>query len=594
MTNLDVLNRAVAFHKEGKFDKAERIYRDILNKEPDNPDANHLLGLIEFQYGNFSSAEYFINTAIRFNKNISEYHANLGRIMHAKCHYGDAINTFRYALTLSPNNYNIHSDLASSLLAQGDDLAAENSARDSLGLFPNNANALLILGLSIKDKNNDEAEICFYKALKLNSKLTGAYLGLAMIFQRKGHIKEAKTAYQDALRLDPQVIEANCNLGNIYREEGQLSLAVKYLSVAVNTSPENAEVLGNLGVTLLEVGELDKALNYFQRSIQVNNKIPDIRRNYAMALLKAGQLKKGFKEYKWRWLTPQFSSIRRRWNVKEWDGGNVNKQKILIHAEQGFGDTIQFSRYVPLLIKLGAKVSIECPSPLIRLFETFQGVTKVSSNRESLEPYELHVPMLNLPVHFGTTFETIPNTVPYLSVPNTKKVALFSDIEAAKTLNVGIIWKGNPAHKNDSLRSPGLKVLQPLFATKDTHFFALEKDRAEEELKSAHLEDKVVNLGSQFNDFLDTAIAMKKLDLIITPDTAAAHLAGALGLEVWTMLPFVAEWRWLEISQSSPWYPSMRLFRQSSKGDWTKVVSQIILELNSKVENKAKQPVYSL
>ena len=581
MQGNNMLENAIMLHKSGNFKRAEKYYIKILEDDPSNPDAAHLLGLIKFQCGDLDRGKEMIVRAIELNSTNPDFHANLGRVLHAKGHYQEAVKAFNKALFLDPLNTANHSDLASTLLAIGNYSAAEIAAQNAIALEPNTANALLTLGLSIIEKNSNQAKIHLKKAQKLNPDLAGSHLGLGIIFQNEGDLNSAKTSYLEALKLDNRLIEGHCNLGNVYRDTGEIKKAVSHYFEAITIGSQKAEIFGNLAVALMELGQLKSAIEFFEKAKNINPAIPEIRRNHAMALLKSGQLEEGFTEYNWRWETSEFSALRREWKVPQWDSSQLYGKRILIHAEQGYGDVIQFCRYIPLLAKLGAEVFLECPSPLTKLMRTLVGVGDVVEHRESIDEYDFHLPILNLPIHFRTSLETVPKRVPYFIFPEDEIKENRLQYNEVRNLNVGIVWKGNPKHRNNLNRSPGLKPLSPLFDLPNINFFALEKLGAKEELRTMGLENRIVDLGTDFVDFFDTAVAIKKLDVVITPDTAVAHLAGALNIPVWTILPLVSEWRWLEDAENSPWYPSMRLFRQSVNGAWEGPVARICLALKS-------------
>ena len=264
-----------------------------------------------------------------------------------------------------------------------------------------------------------------------------------------------------------------------------------------------------------------------------------------------------------------------------WDGEDPAGRRILVHAEQGFGDTLQFCRYLPLLAKRGADVVFECPRALKRLVATVDpGVTVVAAG-EALPGADFHVPLMTLPLRFGTELESIPADTPYLFA-DPKGAREWADrLGAGPEPRVGIAWRGSAGFKRDRIRSPGLTTLRPLFDLEGIRFFSLQKDGGAAELAESGLEDSLVDITADWSDFAESAAAFAGLDLIIAPDTAAAHLAGALGRPVWVLLPRVAEWRWLERREDSPWYPTARLFRQSNAGDWDEVVARAATELRS-------------
>jgi ADP-heptose:LPS heptosyltransferase len=298
-------------------------------------------------------------------------------------------------------------------------------------------------------------------------------------------------------------------------------------------------------------------------------------------LLSCGDFINGWKEYEWR------LKINARPSVKEfsqllWDGSDISGKTILLYTEQGHGDAIQFIRYVPAVVQRGATIIVECQKELASLFQNVEGIKKVISIGEQLPAFDLHCPLLSLPLKFNTTLDTIPAEIPYIKV-NPLSTRKWKDklSDDSSKLKVGLVWAGSQSHKDDRNRSFALNTFAPLAQFDNIVFYSLQKEKGSEQAKKPPEGMKLIDHMEEINDFSDTAALIENLDLVISVDTAVAHLAGAMGKPVWTLLPFVPDWRWLLNREDSPWYPTMKLFRQPSHSDWKSVIHKVAEELRS-------------
>jgi TPR repeat/Glycosyltransferase family 9 (heptosyltransferase)/Tetratricopeptide repeat len=361
--------------------------------------------------------------------------------------------------------------------------------------------------------------------------------------QNKEQLDEAIIAYRQAIALKPEYPEAYSNLGNALRDSGRLDEAIISYRQAIALKPNYAEAHGNL----------------------------------ATALLLWGDFKSDFKEYEWRWKCANFLSPFRNFAQPRWDGGALETRTLLLYTEQGFGDALQFIRFLPLAAQHGGRIIVLCQTELQRLFRTMPVRCQVIAQNDPVPDFDLHCPVLSLPFIFGTTLGNVPNIVPYLYADgqDAKKwqQRLDDHLPNMKMGKVGLVWAGNL--KPNRNRSMELQCLAPLGQVPGVRFFSLQKGEASAQAKIPPAGMELVDWTDQLTDFADTAAMIADLDLIITIDTAVAHLAGAMGKPVWTMLPFNPDWRWLLEREDSPWYPTMRLFRQSTRGDWDSVIKQV-------------------
>ena len=421
----------------------------------------------------------------------------------------------------------------------------------------------VLFGLKLFEPAEEE----FEKALALRLGYPQAYnnLGLTQLEMRR--YEDASFTFKKALIYDPDFAQAHNNLGRALLRLGNIEAAVEAFKASIERDNSDPDACNNLGVALRLLGRFDEAETSFEQALKLEPEHMDAHVNKAHSLLTDGNLAAGWAEHEWR--------LRRTDMVREfeqslWEGDDIDGKTILLWAEQGLGDTLQFLRYAPPVAARGARVIIECHSLLQRLAAGVDGVVEVV-DRDTARDFDLHVPLLSLPRIFETELATIPTHVPYLPLPHPL------ELEADGNTKVGLVWAGNPNHANDRNRSRPLKEFAPLTTADNVSFFALQKGAAGEQQAPDGM--ALTNLGPQLEDFYDTAAALATLDLLICVDTSVAHLAGALGRPVWLMLPNAADWRWLRDRDDSPWYPTMRLFRQEHNGAWQAVFQAVAGEL---------------
>jgi hypothetical protein len=378
----------------------------------------------------------------------------------------------------------------------------------------------------------------------------------------------------------PDLAEAHAGLGNALGDRNRLDEALSCQRRALALQPDSAEAHHNLGTSLADLGRLDEAVECYRRAIELRPDFADAHYNLSIALLLDGEFPRGWDEGEWRWRRRDKTQEKLRSFAQPlWSGEQQAPRTILVWCEQGLGDSIHFVRYVPELVKRGWRVILEAPTGLRRLFATVEGVTLVERG-DPLPHFDTHCPLLSLPRAFGTTLATIPAAVPYLGA-GAEGVATWRDRlgDDGSRPRVGLAWAGNPAFIRDAARSPRLDVMMPLLEVPGIRFFGLQMGDGRRDLSGRAMPPGFTDLGPEITDFADTAAILANLDLIVTSDTAVAHLAGALGRPVWVALKAVPDWRWLRERDDSPWYPSMRLFRQPRPGDWRPVVEALGREL---------------
>jgi Flp pilus assembly protein TadD len=471
-----------------------------------------------------------------------EGYNNLGAALSDNRQFAEAIEAFRTAIELKPDFLEAQLNLGAALAESGDFHEAIATLTSLIARAPNTALAHHHLGYCLRHLGRfDEAACALVRATELDAADARTFLELSAALTLQGKNDEAIIACRRALALDDRCAEAYANLGHALREQGLFEQAIDACRRAISLQPDSAETHANLALTLLLLGNLEE----------------------------------GFPEYEWRTKigtthTPQFAH-------PQWTGGDVSGKTVLLHSEQGLGDTLQFVRYAPLVAARGARVILECQPELACLLKSVQGITTVVSKGEARQQFDLHCPLMSLPFAFGTRLSTIPKNVPYITVDRSLSEQWRDRFNTTpRALRAGLVWAGQPAHVNDRKRSISLSQLAPLNAVNGVQFYSLQKGEAGREAATAPAQMSLIDWTEDLNDFADTAAFISQLDLVISVDTAVVHLAGAINKPVWVLLPFVPDWRWRLDGEDNPWYPSVRLFRQKSHNDWEHVMHQVV------------------
>jgi hypothetical protein len=421
---------------------------------------------------------------------------------------------------------------------------------------------------------------CLQQAAKLSPKMPRLNTLMAAVLRKMGRLEESALCCEQEIRVSPEDADAHYNLALVLQILQHTHKAIGAYQTALRLRPRYFDALLGLGNALRQVGRTEAALNYFAAAVRVNPSQALAHWELGTTQLALGQFVPGWTEFEWRWKLADFTTPAPCFEQPPWDGEDLGGQRILLHCEQGYGDLIQFSRYATLVANRGGKVILGCPESLRSLMETVPGVTEIVTTRRDLPPFDTHAPVMSLPAIFGTTLETIPATIPYIrpGSPSPQKSKWVEDLPG---LQVGVVWAGASTHRNDANRSLALELLEPLLRLPNIHWHSLQVGGGADQLARPEFSGKIVDLGNQFNHFDDTAAAIAELDLVLAVDTAVAHLAGAMGKTVWLLLPFEAEWRWMIAREDSPWYPTMRLFRQSSPGNWKELLERVARELKA-------------
>jgi tetratricopeptide (TPR) repeat protein len=561
---------------KGQLDEAIAAYRRAIALKPNYPEAHNNLGVALKEKGQLDGAITAYRQAIAFNLNLPEAHNNLGIALKDNGHLDEALTAFRQAIALNPNFPEAHSNLGNALREKGQLDEALAACRRAIALRPNYSEAYSNLGNALASQGElDEAIAAYRQAIAFNSNLPEAHYNLGNVLKDKGQLDGAIAAYRQAIAFNPNLPEAHGNLGNALKDKGQLDEAIAAFRQAIALNPNFPEAHYNLGNVLKDKGQLDGSIAACRQAIALRPDYADAHFNLSLSLLANGCFQQGWEEYEWRWKCKDLSTPR-NFAQPQWDGRPLEGRTILLYTEQGFGDALQFMRYLPLVAERGGRIIVECQAELQRILQTIAGKWQVVARGQPLPAFDLHCPLLSLPRVFGTNLANVPNIVPYLHADAEDASGWQHRLaDYSPRVKVGLAWAGSPTHTNDRNRSIKLARLAPLGRAPGVRFFSLQKGAAAAEARTPPPGMELVDWTQDLKDFAGTAALIANLDLVIAVDTAVVHLAGAMGKPVWTLLPYVPDWRWLMGREDSPWYPTMRFFRQPSRGEWAGVVQRV-------------------
>jgi tetratricopeptide (TPR) repeat protein len=535
--------KAVAFRQAGRLVEAGQVCLQILAADVRHPQALHQLGLIEAQGGRFEVAANMIRRAIASSGRVPLFHSDLGCLLHNQGKLDEAMACYQRALDIDPE----------------------------FSMAVNN------MGVALRSQGKlDQARSCYERALEIQPDYPEATFNLGNVLADLKRTDQALACYFRAVALKPAYVEAHYNLGNVLKDQRRLDEAVDCYNRALALQPGHVDACCNLGTALKSQKKLDEALRAYERALAIQPDHAVAQWNRSLVQLLQGNLTEGLRNYEWRL---KVMESPRNFPQPQWDGKPLNGARILLHTEQGLGDCLQFLRYLPMVEAAGGKILIELPRGMRRMGKALPGVAAVFEAGWPQPQFEFHCPLMSLPVTLGTTLENIPAQVPYLPVPEDALREATALFEPTARLRVGLVWRGSPTHAEDNLRSVSFPLLEPLFGVANTEFFSLQLGAGTAELAATNA--KITDLAPAISDVADTAALLTQLDLLITVDTSVAHLAGALGRPVWVLLQHVPDWRWMMDREDSPWYPTMRLFRQRQPDDWQPVIEAVCAELQA-------------
>ncbi len=575
------VQRALEFQRQGKLPQAVDLYLQVLAVRPDYFEALHMLGLVRLQQGDPVGALRLMTEALKARPKSPEVLLHYGIVLDALGRYDDALGFFDLVLSVKRRSIEALNNRGAVLEKLGRDEEALECFQRALAVKSVHPDTLYNQASVLrKMSRNEEALKSFDRVLAVKPGYVKAYSNRGMALEALGRREEALASYDKALALDANFFEALNNRANTLLKLARPAEALKYYDRALAINPFHVEVLNNRGTALAAMGRHEEALAACRSAIDVNPNYVDAQWNMSLLRLRLGDLPAAWKQYEWRWQRGENAKHLYNFVQPLWLGdASVAGKTILLHHEQGLGDAIQMARYAPLVVKQGARVILGAQPPLKSLFAQMGEGIEVIGSGEPIPPFDLHCPLMSLPLSFQTELGTIPADVPYLAVPRDRIEQCNERLPPRQGLRVGIAWSGNATHRDDHNRSIALARLASLFDTPGIQFFSLQKELREDDAELLASESRLVDVARQFGDFSDTAAAVAAMDLVIAVDTSVAHLAGALGKPVWILLPLCPDWRWLTEREDSPWYPTARLFRQPAIGDWDNVIVRVRQEL---------------
>ncbi|HTC11434.1 MAG TPA: tetratricopeptide repeat-containing glycosyltransferase family protein [Acetobacteraceae bacterium] len=621
----DTLNEATALHQQDRFAEAEAVYRGLLRRHPRTPDAMLRLGLLLAQLDRHEEAAAQFAAAAVLAPAAALPWAQLAATQQRLGRFAEAVVSYDRLLALQPDDVGAHANRGAALLRLSRAAEALASCDAALARQPalaevhsNRGNALLLLG------RRADAVAAYDQALTLNSALAVTAMNRGGALEQLGRLAEALESYDKAIRLDPDLVQAHYNRGNLLqamdrpaeavgafdtalarnpthaaaacnratalRALGQLDAAAAGYDAALARDPTMVQALVNRGSLMVMHGQHAEALAMYDKAKAIFAYSADAHWNEALCRLAMGDFAGGWRGHEWRWRTDPLRLAERVYPQPLWLGEtSLAGRTIFAYGEQGHGDVLQFCRLVPTLSDLGADVVLEVPYAMARLIRTMPGRQRVIGHNEPPPAFDLHCPLMSLPLALGLTLETIPATTPYLSADPDQARAWAIRLASLPGLRVGLVWAGNPrandpaANAIDRRRSMPLAKLAPLGAVPGVSFVSLQKGPPAEQARTPPPGFALTDWTEELWDFADTAAVIAGLDLVISVDTSVVHLAGALGKPVWVLNRYDACWRWLHGRTDSPWYPTARLFRQRVYGEWDGVIEQVVTALRELV-----------
>ncbi|MBF0421935.1 MAG: tetratricopeptide repeat protein [Magnetococcales bacterium] len=605
----NLFETGVQWHHQGRLEDAVRCYQQVLQRQPDHAEALNNYGMILQDQNLLQQSEAMFRRALAIRPRFVECMNNLASVLKQQGRHAAALELLLQAVEIQPDYLEAlfnggcllmstgHWQQACNLLAQARqikpdhgmillalgianqqqghwDLAME-CLREGVRLYPDDPQMLQSLGQATLNAGRLEEAIAYFdRAIQRHPAFPEAWNGLGIAWDGRGDGSRAWECFRQALRFRPDSPEILNNCGNILQKQFRPEEARSYYNEALRLQPDYVDAWCNLGGCLHQLGELQEALAALAKALTLKPDLPSAHYNESLIRLLLGEFSKGWEKLEWRWRSRDVAPHPHGQPL--WDGSPAPDQTLLVHCEQGMGDSIQFIRYVPLIKPLVRQLVLLCPAALESLFGDLQGVDLLTSAPQRLPRCDLQVPLMSLPRLFRTDIRTIPRTVPYLHSDPHLAARFNHRLGPAGRLKVGFAWKGNPRQKNDGNRSMDLSTLVPILEMAEITLISLQKDCTPDEREILARYPGCLDLSDELADFSVTAALISQLDLVVSVDTSVIHLVGSLGRPGWVMLAAVPDWRWLLECEDSPWYPSLRLLRQKQAKQWAPVVNQVL------------------
>ena len=578
------IQQGLALHLQGNLKEAQTIYEQVIRISPNNFDALRLLGVIFLQTKQYPQTVEFLSKALQIKPDDADANSNLGLALKVLGRLDEALASYDKAIAIKPDHADAYYNRGIALreLKLLDEAIA--SYDKAISIKPDYADAYSNRGVALQElKHFEEAIASYDKAISIKPDYADAYSNRGNALKELKRLDEALTSYDKAIAIKPDHADAYNNRGLALRELKYFEEAIASYDKAISIKPDYVEAYTSRGVALQELGRLDEALTSYDKAIAIKPDYTDAHWNLSLCNLLGGNFKDGWQGYEWGWkANPR--GTKRHFTEPVWLGAESLKDKaILLRAEQGFGDTIQFCRYVSLVAKLGAKVILEVQRPLLKLLSNLEGVSKIVANGDELSEFDYQCPLMSLPLAFKTELHTIPSVSQHI-FSDIEKIAKWQAILGNKTKpRVGIVWSGSSIHKNDHNRSLTLSQLISHFPS-HCQYISLQKEVSEIDKDFLAKHPEINHFGDTLHDFSETAALCELMDVVISVDTSVAHLAGTLRKTTWILLPYSPDWRWLLDRSDSPWYLSVTLYRQEKINDWDDVLERVKADLNKLVK----------
>lgn len=576
--------RAQQLLQEGKLPHAEGVLKRLLRTMPDSPVVLRCMGMTLFQQGRLDEAEDYMRRAIELKEEYPEALNDLGCILLKAGDHDGALAVFKDALKLMPSFAELWHNAGGVYTQRGEFDEAVDAYRRASELQPNRSGFCVSLGCAVAAQGRlDDAVSCMNRAAQLGCPLPDAYAHMAKLLASNSMVDEDVVAvFRQAVETQPPDARNNNNLGYMLSELGRYGEADEQFHAAIKLDPNSVNAQCNLAACLHRQGKLDQSLAVCDRAIEINPKWAGAHLNRAFTLLLQGEYEQGWQEYSWRFRCKPWSTDRRHYSRRIWDGESIKGKRVLLFKEQGFGDTLQFVRYAKNVAGRGGHVILQCQDTLAGLLAGVDGVAEVVPAGSGIPEFDVYSPLASLPAMFKTTIETIPADVPYISAAPADTEAWRERLGQSDRMRVGIVWSGNPgglAYRQNRLP---VDVAASLLDVEGAEFYSLQVGASADDISQLD-QDKIIDLSPHLTDFSQTAAAIGEMDLVISVDTSVVHLAGAMGKDVWVLLAAVPDWRWMLDRTDSPWYPTARLFRQKNAGDWGELVGRLRGALDERI-----------
>ena len=546
-TVLEAFNLAASAYSAGRLSEAEQLCRRAVRGKQDFFEALYLLANIQMTQGRFTDALTHYDLALVVRSNSAETYSNRALALHCLQRYEQALVSYERALAIRPH-------YPQALYNRGNSL-------QSLGRF-------------------EEALDSYDQAISLQSDYLDALVNRAAALHALSRYDDALISYDSVLTLKPDYPEVIYNRGNTFLALKRFDEAIVSFERALSFRADYIQALSNRGIALQELKRFDEAVASYESALAIRPEYADAHYNEALCLLLTGDFERGWEKLEWRWQAEGMRSHERHFSQPQWRGlDDLADKTILLHAEQGFGDTIQFCRYVPLVAKRAARVILEVQEPLHNLMQTLEGATQIISRGHPLPDFDMHCPLLSLPLAFGTRINTIPNSIPYLSSPLEVEMEWATRLRPRHGAKIGVAWRRSHLPDGGIDGSMRLETLLPLL-DEDATFVSLQRDLRKEEEVDLQGRSNLLTFEDDLLSISAIVGLIANLDLVISVDTDVVHLAGAMGKPVWLLLPHTSDWRWLLDRRDTPWYPTAKLFRQEGHG-WSTVIGQVKLALDA-------------